>query len=749
MSILSAPFISTTINAFYELLPEMHPKKMLKQQILVIKISKSFYGSNSVCKRSLSELVFFVLYFCAMLINFIYRSLAVLIIFFACSCTSSVRKKAEESFKQLITDNQRLVNDYPDSALTQINKGILLAQKQNASDTVLAYLYFQGANAWLFKNQYDSARHWLRLCLAHNTIGKTGEFKAKVYTRYGIIAWYEGNFTESLRFQKISLEESEKIKDSIGISSALNNIGIVYDRMGALANAADYHFKSLAIRQKTNDTTNISHSLVNLAIINQQLKNYPLALKQFLQAKEELPTRVPPFVISNVLTNIGHTYYLLNNYDSARHYQKQSYAIRKSIGNKLGQAACLQRLALVALAQQQPDTAMVYANKALQIQQKIRDKTGIVLTRQTLFKIYKSRNQLPLARVAAAEAYRLADSLKLWKIKAEIANEIVMAKIFPMIENVYWYEQLLATKDSLNDYESKRHLAYLESELETEKKDNRLRELAYQNKNQKADIRQRNVFILFGSCVLIVLIAAYLNLKKSKHILEITNRKVNKVNQLLDASKNSLRESLLEKEVLYKELQHRVKNNFQLIASLLQLQERSATNEADKKWIKEFKSRIAGMAVLHQKFYNSSKMERVNMQEYIDDLLQNLILVSGLAESEICIKQDVDTIKLPFGKAMAFGLLLNELFVNSLKYAKPADNLLIITVKYKRTTGNEVCLRFADNGKEFYATIKDLEPSVGFELIEALTQQLEGTCICRTQKGLQWIITHNINSTMV
>ncbi|MCU0383017.1 MAG: tetratricopeptide repeat protein [Cyclobacteriaceae bacterium] len=682
-----------------------------------------------------------------MLTNVIYKSLTVLIFIYACSCTGSGRKNADESFKQLISDNQRLVNDNPDSAIMQINNSILLARDRKVSDTVFTHLYFQGANAWLFKNQYDSAKRWLQLCLAHNTTGNIGKVKAKVYSRYGLIAWYEGNFEESLRYQKISLSESENLKDSFAISSALNNIGIVYDRMGAMVKAADYHFKSLSIRQKINDTTNISHSLVNLAIINQQLKDYPLALKQFLHAKEKLPKRVPPFIAANVLTNIGHTFYLLKSFDSARHYQKQSYAIRKNMGNKLGEAACLQRLALVALAQKNTDTAMVYANQALQIQLSIKDKTGVVLTRQTLSKIYNERNQSALANASALEAYRLADSLKLWKIKTEIAHDIIKSGIIPASEKEYWFEKLLESKDSLNDYESKRHLVFLESELETEKKDNQVRILSFQNDRQQANIRQQNVLIVCSVSILFILLLAYLKLKRAKHAIEVANLKLTQTNQLLDTSKNALREAFNEKEVLLKELQHRVKNNFQLIASLLQLQERGIGNDTDKKLIKEFRSRITGMAVLHQKFYNSTQMEWVNVQDYVRDLLQNLMEVSMVNKNEIQVLSDIEPVKLPFGKAMALGLLINELFVNSVKYAKTPGQLLEVSVKYLRLNPMYNRLVFSDNGEVNDIIPKSKTGSMGFELIDTLTQQLEDSHTYQINKGITWTIEHKINYT--
>jgi PAS domain S-box-containing protein len=195
-------------------------------------------------------------------------------------------------------------------------------------------------------------------------------------------------------------------------------------------------------------------------------------------------------------------------------------------------------------------------------------------------------------------------------------------------------------------------------------------------------------------------------------------------------AEEALQKSLQEKEVLLREIHHRVKNNLQIIYSLLDLQLESVENKELVKFFQNLKDRVRSMALIHEKLYQTGDFSQIDMRDYIttlvDYLYNSYIKYSGEPEFEI----EVDDIKLPIDSAIPCGMIISELISNSLKYAFPPSSKIEeprIILKLKMTELNEFELNISDNGigipKDY-----DIEnsQSLGLQLIGMLTQNLNG-----------------------
>jgi two-component sensor histidine kinase len=201
--------------------------------------------------------------------------------------------------------------------------------------------------------------------------------------------------------------------------------------------------------------------------------------------------------------------------------------------------------------------------------------------------------------------------------------------------------------------------------------------------------------------------------------------------------------SLKEKEVLLKEIHHRVKNNFQIITSLLNLQSR---NIADPEMIKQFDdstNRIRAMALVHEKLYQSSDLSRIDFASYIKTIAEDLYssYATILERPELVIK--TEEVQLPIDQAIPCGLIVNELITNALKYAFPAGstgNRLSITLQ--RNQGGVIDIRIGDNGIGLPAGI-DIEKtlSLGLQLVGLLIKQVHGTYRLDREGGTEWVIS--------
>jgi two-component sensor histidine kinase/CBS domain-containing protein len=209
-------------------------------------------------------------------------------------------------------------------------------------------------------------------------------------------------------------------------------------------------------------------------------------------------------------------------------------------------------------------------------------------------------------------------------------------------------------------------------------------------------------------------------------------------------AQEQLKASLKEKEVLLKEIHHRVKNNLQIISSLLKLQSSYVKDEQGLTMFKDSQNRIRSMALIHEKLYQSQDLSRIDFAEYIRDLTSTLLRSYKANAQEITLKTQVNNIWLNVDTAIPCGLIINELISNCLKHAFPSlgnkDNK--ICIKIDSSPDNQFTLVVSDNGiglppeLDFQNT-----ESLGLELVCSLAEQLEGNIELDRNHGTSFKIT--------
>ncbi|HIK28735.1 MAG: PAS domain S-box protein [Oscillatoriaceae bacterium SKW80] len=197
--------------------------------------------------------------------------------------------------------------------------------------------------------------------------------------------------------------------------------------------------------------------------------------------------------------------------------------------------------------------------------------------------------------------------------------------------------------------------------------------------------------------------------------------------------------SLKEKEVLLKEVHHRVKNNLQIISSLLNLQSTYIQDEQALAMFKDSHNRIKSMALIHEKLYRSSDFTKIDLPDYIHSLTSNLFSSYRLVSSRIDLQQKIEDITLDIDTAIPCGLIINELISNSLKYAFPGEMKGEISISfYHQQENSRFILKVSDNGVGLPPGFNPLETeSLGWQLIVNLTEQLGGELTFSSQKGTE------------
>jgi PAS domain S-box-containing protein len=224
------------------------------------------------------------------------------------------------------------------------------------------------------------------------------------------------------------------------------------------------------------------------------------------------------------------------------------------------------------------------------------------------------------------------------------------------------------------------------------------------------------------------------------YTMDITDRKL---------ADDLIKATLKEKEILLREVHHRVKNNLQVVSSLLNLQANKITDKALKETLEQSRNRIRSIALVHEKLYQSGNFAEINLKEYTRSLVTELFRMYLADPAKINIRTEIEDINIPLIYAIPCGLIMNEIISNSLKYAFPENQAFKtkpeIFISLKTRPDNYLTLSAGDNGIGLPADYQCTDSSsLGLYLIQILaTGQLDGKIDINTENGTNFTITFN------
>ncbi len=293
------------------------------------------------------------------------------------------------------------------------------------------------------------------------------------------------------------------------------------------------------------------------------------------------------------------------------------------------------------------------------------------------------------------------------------------------------FEKAFALSDSINSNKQRLLLAGNEILYQLEEKDNLIEQQQLDiNKKQKGLL----LILIFGLATVLVTGLLYLINSRKKQ------REIQKMNVEISAKNKTIKESLAEKDILLKEIHHRVKNNLQIISGILELQNINVSDDNAKIILQEGQARIQSIALIHKTLYQSENFSTVSFQNYLTELI-NAIQNTYRNNSKIKTIINSNEIELSINTAIPLSLIINEIITNCFKHAFIGKEKGQININF--TKDQELYkLIIKDNGNGLPTDFnpKNLH-SIGFDLIRGLTKQLGGTFDWLSQNGTTIIIT--------
>ncbi|WP_431241844.1 sensor histidine kinase [Flavobacterium sp. P21] len=332
----------------------------------------------------------------------------------------------------------------------------------------------------------------------------------------------------------------------------------------------------------------------------------------------------------------------------------------------------------------------------------------------------------------------LSDNYLIW-FKADSSR----GKYLDAIKHYQLYKNIL---DTIYKGETSKQINNLQVQYESNKKDKNIELLTQQAKVQQIQIQKDNVvkYVFIGSVLVLILILGLLynsfRVKKKKNEeLEMRRQQINEQNELN-------KKMLIEKEWLLKEIHHRVKNNLQIVISLLNTQSAYLDNEDALLAIQNSQHRMHAMSLIHQKLYQSDNLSNIDMSWYIYELI-NYMKECYDTDGKINFVLEIKNTCLDVAQAVPLGLITNEAISNAIKYAFPLERKGEILISLKKIGQNDYELIIADNGiglpKNFNYAERD---SLGMSLMTGLSSQIDGIFEMKNDNGLKIKVTFTRNN---
>ena len=230
---------------------------------------------------------------------------------------------------------------------------------------------------------------------------------------------------------------------------------------------------------------------------------------------------------------------------------------------------------------------------------------------------------------------------------------------------------------------------------------------------QEKGLLHKKYTYLLGGLLLVISVLTLFLVRRNREIRRKRNEAIVNSRELMQKN--------LQNELLNKELHHRVKNNLQMIMSLVYMQEKNTQADETKSNLQDIRLRIENIATMHQQLLEQNK-NVTDLKQYVMKLVNSVASLVGNGY-QVFTHLDIDDIVIPSKQSFPLGLLLNELVTNTIKYARPADNILVAYVTIK-LTGNTVTLHYHDSGKPVKK--EQVTPGLGMNIINLLVAQLNG-----------------------
>lgn len=642
----------------------------------------------------------------------------------------------------LVSIGMEFGTETPDSALHyfELAQGI-----PNLSASQLGKMY-AGLGLVHDRLNHDSLSiHYHLLCFEQQTLAKDTAEMASAAQRTGRMLINTGKQQEAIPWLHNAIELAAAVDAASTAAIAYSNLGIAHYYSGDVLSASEAFIAAV----HWYDTHNMEVSaalLINLSAINRELTDWAGARKYAERALQIALADSNISLARMCYQNIGTIHTQLKSYDLAEEYLNKANEINLQRNDSSHISRYYTGMADNYQAQGDIEATIIHYLQAKQTLPATAEPRQLMFAYLNLARAYNeqaagtNKAYLSLAVENALIAHEMADNIGLTKNKSE-CSELLFRAYAALNEPgkaVHYGTEFIAIHDSLLTEEKVNAVAELHQRYEAEKREAEIEALSAQNAIKSENLKQADELQANQRLIIILLgLGIGLTALLLVWIFRI-NRQRQKANAILADKNTTIEAQNQEKETLLKEIHHRVKNNLQVISSLLDLQSDNIEDATALSALEDGQSRVRSMALIHQFLYQKEDIGSIPFSDYARDLARQIASVYTdvkpidlqLADSTLTL--DIDT-------AVPIGLILNELITNAYKHAFHAGNGTKLRIELTETSEGNFELLVADNGPGLPADFNLAKTSsLGLRLVRRLSMQLYGTANYSSDGGAQF-----------
>ena len=612
---------------------------------------------------------------------------------------------AEEVLNKLLQNKENKLTSYPKyQSKVYVEKGILFEQKQDYENALKMYSESLRLNEGR-KDTFMACSDLLNIARNYLVLNKEAEFK-----KYN---------SQALQWAKRSGSGLFEINAYISFANSFGAKG-QFDSCIVYAMQAEQLAKKIHSERFEMETNDI------IAACYMSLKNPQRAIPYQLRAFE-LSTL--DYIKNPMALNVGLCYIDLGNYSLAEKYYKIALTLSSQLGNG-AQANTYNHLGFLAIKQKRMQEALTYFLSAQQKENDVEEKQLEIETKRGLAIAYQLHGESEKSNQLLAEVLPLVTDIKN-KVELYTCRAANFIKINQYAEACKEYKAIIKYKDSLADQSDKELTESVLAKYSVDKAEGIARMAVLEKENASLNAaKQKRMkqfgFLLFGLSMALLLLSVYgyVKIKNAKNKIAHQNEQLNRMVE--------------EKEMLMREIHHRVKNNLQVMSGLLQLQSNATSSDDLKNSLAQSQKRITSIAAIHELLYSNHHVQQVDMQAYFEKIIVQTIQIH---DEHVQYALDTHQLSLDMDKAIPLGLLLNELVTNSFKHAFVNHDSASISVLLKASDQKTYayCLQYQDNGKLAFANLSK-QQSLGVRIISMMAEQLQGELSFSFENGAKYAL---------
>jgi two-component sensor histidine kinase/tetratricopeptide (TPR) repeat protein len=629
----------------------------------------------------------------------------------------------------------------------QLNEKIVSLLRRSGDTLLLADELVHRGDLYQMQSKNAESLRLLGQALAlYQALGHTQ--LQHVYDRLGFVAGKTGDYEAAVEYGLLAVRTAETAGDSARLGDIYNYLGYTYTQLNQPEKALHYYQKSLGVARKQDHR----YTIILLANTISAIIDVYTGTGQAFSGKEAT-----------------------GMHEAVAHLQKvidRRPADMEDVDCQVAVGRCM--VGFYGRLQRRYDRAQPYCKQLEDLLNANLGNDYKVFIHGFLIPFYLVSGKHRQAQVLLAKNERICRATAntkqlsinhLWWFQLDSARGSYPSAI-------RHYQQYKALNDSLITERTREKTSLLEVQYETREKEHKIVALRQQSQLRENDLQRAHItrnYIIAGAVMLALLLGVIYNRyrlkRRSNELLEARQQKLLAQHEELQAQQEELQAQqkeihqknadlsqllgekdvllrqqdrlLEEKERLLKEIHHRVKNNLQVVISLLNSQAASLEDQAALSAIQESQHRVQAMALIHQKLYQAEGVARIPMAAYIEEVVAYLSDSYNLSQP-IAFHLSVDEIELDVAQAVPLGLIINEVITNAFKYAFPGGRAGMVSLSLHRRAEAACELTIADDGVGLPANYDPSRSrSLGMTLLHGFSGQLGGELTIASPPGLR------------